>query len=75
MAAITIRNLDDEVQRKIKIRAAANNRSMESEARMILAAAVAEADFGKAWLEFALRYGGDDLAIPDRSLPRHVDLP
>lgn len=40
MAAVTIRNLSDEVHRALKIRAAQNNRSTEAEMRAILEAAV-----------------------------------
>lgn len=40
MATVTVRNLDDEVRRLLKIRAAVNNRSMEAEVRAILTAAV-----------------------------------
>jgi antitoxin FitA len=36
MASITIRNIDDEVKSKLRIRAAINNRSMEEEVRVIL---------------------------------------
>ena len=36
MAAITIRNLDDSIKRRLRIRAASHNRSMEEEVRMIL---------------------------------------
>ena len=43
MASITIRNLDEAVKRKLRLRAAQRNRSMEDEARDILRAAVAEA--------------------------------
>ena len=39
MAVMTIRNLDDEVREKLRIRAAHNGRSMEAEVRAILAAA------------------------------------
>ena len=44
VATLTIRNLDDELRRKLKVRAAGHDRSMEAEVRVILAAAVAEAD-------------------------------
>jgi plasmid stability protein len=37
---LTIRNLDEEVKRKLRIRAASHQTSMEAEARSILAAAV-----------------------------------
>jgi plasmid stability protein len=40
MATLTIRNLDEKVKRKLQIRAAINDRSMEAEARAILTAAV-----------------------------------
>lgn len=36
MASITIRNLDDEVKRRLRVRAAEHGRSMEEEAREIL---------------------------------------
>ena len=36
MASITIRNLDDDVKRRLRIRAAEHGRSMEEEAREIL---------------------------------------
>ncbi len=39
MATITIRNLDDEVKKKLRQRAARHDRSMEAEARAILAKA------------------------------------
>jgi len=41
---LTIRNLDEEVKRKLRIRAASHQTSMEAEARAILAAAVNQAD-------------------------------
>ena len=40
MASITIRNLDDDVKRRLRVRAAGNGRSMEEEARLILREAV-----------------------------------
>lgn len=40
MASITIRNLDDETKRRLRIRAARQNRSMEEEARTILRTAL-----------------------------------
>lgn len=39
MANLTIRNLDDEVVEKLKVRADSNNRSLEAELRSILAQA------------------------------------
>jgi plasmid stability protein len=74
MAVITVRNLDDEVQRRIKRRAAAHVQSMEAEARAILSAAVFGGDFASAWVETTKKYRGDDLVIPPRSVPRELDF-
>ena len=40
MASITIRNLDDDVKTRLRVRAAEHSRSMEEEARIILRHAV-----------------------------------
>jgi plasmid stability protein len=40
MASITIRNLDDDLKRSLRVRAAENGRSMEEEVREILRHAV-----------------------------------
>ena len=40
MASITVRNLEDGVKRRLRIRAAENGRSMEEEARDILRTAL-----------------------------------
>ncbi len=52
MATITIRSLDDDVKRRLRIRAAENGNSMEEEARKILETAVSVAaepqGFGEA---------------------------
>lgn len=74
MATITVRNLSPEVQRKLKQRAADNNRSMEAEARAILAAAVAEPHFGDAWVTAMTPFRGEDITLPERSAPRPVNL-
>ena len=53
---MTIRDLDDEVRDKLRVRAAQNKRSMEAEVRAILTAAVdspVERTFGEAFLVFA----------------------
>jgi plasmid stability protein len=74
MATITVRNLDDEVQRRLKRRAARNDRSMEAEARAILSAAVLEGGFVRGWLDAARDVRGEELPLPNRSMPRDVDL-
>ena len=43
MASLTIRNLDDGVKRRLRIRAAEHGRSMEEEAREILETGVSNA--------------------------------
>ena len=42
MASITIRNLDDDLKRRLRVRAAEHGRSMEAEAREILRQAVCQ---------------------------------
>ena len=54
MAGITIRDLDDEVKTRLRVRAASNSRSMEEEARNILGEAVEE-EAGPRNLGHALR--------------------
>jgi plasmid stability protein len=71
MASITIRNLDEGTKRRLKIRAARGNRSMEEEARSILRAALAEETQSPRDLAAAIRrrfepLGGVDLELPRR---------
>lgn len=74
MATITVRNLDDEVQRRLKRRAARHDRSMEAEARAILSAAVLEGDFVQTWLAVARDLRGEEVPLPERTTPRDIDL-
>lgn len=74
MATITVRGLDDEVQRRLKQRAAANNRSMEAEARAILSDAVDDQEFGAAWIEMSTKLRGEAIPLQTRSAPRELDL-
>jgi plasmid stability protein len=55
MGNLTIRNLDDRVKTKIRMRAARNGRSMEEEARRLLAAAVRTSTTKEAGLGTAIR--------------------
>lgn len=81
MAAISVRDLDDDVAARLKVRAAQHGRSMEAEARAILTAAVAAAEDDRRNLAQAIRQafaavGGIDLDIPLRSeMPRAAQLP
>jgi len=73
MAAITVRNLDDAVQQRLKVRAAAHGRSMEAEARDILTAAVSDQSMVVDWIE-AARGIAVELELPARSALREIDL-
>ena len=71
MASITIRNLDDGVKTRLRVRAASNGRSMEEEARRILADAVERrtapaSGLGTALHELFKPYGGVELELPPR---------
>jgi plasmid stability protein len=79
MAAVSIRNLDDTVRERLRVRAAAHGRSMEAEMRAILVEAVREPTDDEGLLEaLAARFdelGGVDLDLPPRSTaPRAVDF-
>ncbi|WP_372922151.1 FitA-like ribbon-helix-helix domain-containing protein [Roseovarius sp.] len=70
MASITIRNLDDDVKRRLRVRAAEHGRSMEEEAREILRDVVDETKPARN-LAAAIRarvvpLGGFDLDLPQR---------
>lgn len=81
MAAISVRDLDDDVAARLKVRAAQHGRSMEAEARAILTAAVAAAEDDRPNLAQAVQerfamVGNIDLDIPPRSeMPRAAQLP
>ena len=71
MASITIRQLEENTERKLRIRAARHGRSMEQEAREILKAALNQpeqppADLGEAIRRRFAPFGGVDLKIPPR---------
>ncbi|NQU65333.1 MAG: plasmid stabilization protein [SAR324 cluster bacterium] len=70
MATLTIRNLDEEIKRQLRIQGAKHNRSMEAEARVILQKTLltTDANFGLASQirEIVTPYGGVELDLPDR---------
>ena len=70
MASITIRNLDDDVKTRLRVRAASNGRSMEEEARLILREAVepkkAPRNLAEAIRARAILRSGVDLELPPR---------
>ncbi len=74
MASITIRNLDDQVKTLLRVRAAANHRSMEEEARLILRQAVGAKPSPRNLAEIAQAHfgprNGVDLMLPTRAPDR-----
>lgn len=76
MSAVTIRNLDPRVKAGLQRRAAEHGRSMEAEARAILAEAVLPAGEGALTVlhrTFA-GLGGVELELPQRGPAREVPL-
>ena len=77
MASITIRNLDDDVETRLRTRAARNERSMEDEVRLILREAVGrkahpEKGPGTAIHELFKPLGGVELELPLREPVREA---
>ena len=75
MASITVRNLDERVKQKLRVRAAANGKSMEQEVRDILRTAVEGERQPARDLASAIRarfgpLGGVELDIPPRDAMR-----
>lgn len=78
MASITIRNLDEEVKTRLRVRAAEHHRSMEEEVRLILRDAVGSPESPRN-LVSAIRariepLGGVDLELPPRETGREPPL-
>jgi plasmid stability protein len=71
MASIMIRNLDEDVKLRLKVRAAQNNRSMEEEVRIILRDSVrANQERALSLVDIARDavepYGGFEMELPQR---------
>jgi len=72
MATLTIRQLDEKLKRRLRVRAAHNGRSMEEEAREILRGALVTSEAPKPNLAESIRRkmaaagGGIDLKLPKR---------
>ena len=72
MASITVRNLEEGLKRRLRIRAAENGRSMEEEARDILRTALNHQPSAQENLATAIHarfapLGGVELDLPPRS--------
>ncbi|MDZ7810706.1 MAG: plasmid stabilization protein [Arhodomonas sp.] len=68
---MTIRNIDDRLKARLRVRAAERGRSMEDEARDILRSALSREDGGCGSLVEAIRsriapVGGVELEVPPR---------
>jgi plasmid stability protein len=77
VAALSIRNLDDSVKEKLRVRAALHGQSMEAEVRSILGEAVTPrhdpANLGLALMERFGALGGVELDLRERGpKPRSV---
>lgn len=74
MASITIRNLDDGIKRRLRVRAAEHGRSMEEEAREILREVVGDLrppmNLAHRLRARVAKTGGADLNIPARDAMR-----
>jgi antitoxin FitA len=79
MAVMTIRNIDDSLKQRLRLRAAQHGRSMEEEARDILRSVLsAEAsqpiDAGQAIHRRFAQLGGVELPLTPREAIRDVDF-
>ena len=77
MASITVRNLDDDVKKRLRLRAALNGNSMEQEARLILSTAVNDPAVPSKGLGTAIHnlfkpFGGLELDLPPRDAMREL---
>ena len=70
MASITIRNLDDDVRMRLRVRAAEHHRSMEEEVQIILREAVEHREIPRNLAEIARSHfgpnNGVELELPPR---------
>ena len=79
IASITVRNLDEWVKQRLRVRAAANGKSMEQEVRDILRGAVDEdtptQDLASAIRTRSAPFGGVELDIPPRDAMKEPPHP
>lgn len=80
MPSLTIRQLDDSVKKRLRLRAARHGTSMEDEARRILRAALADDEASGPDLAQAIRrrfepLGGVELDLPPRGPMREPPDP
>ena len=68
MASITVRNIDDDLKERLRIRAARNGHSLEEEVRLILRRATGEITGKELWELSRELFANDgvDLELPPR---------
>jgi plasmid stability protein len=79
LSALSIRNLDDQVKERLRVRAARHGRSMEAEVRAILTDAVTEPGETPSLFQVLMErfgeLGGVELDLPPRAnQPRAADF-
>lgn len=78
MSTLTVRNLDDDLKTRLRVRAAQNGRSMEAEVREILRSSLTTQPRTGLGTRIHNRFAGlglDELELPARDeLPRVPDL-
>lgn len=75
MATMTIRNIDDQLKQRLRVRAAQHGRSMEDEVRDILRCTLTASNPQRSSLVASIRariepLGGVDLELPSRDAVR-----
>ena len=75
MARLTVRKLDDSLKSELKIRAAQHGRSMSMEVRVMIREKLHPSPrkpgmLGTRMREYVMPFGGMELEIPQRELPR-----
>lgn len=73
MGSLTIRNLDDSIKERLRIRAATKGHSMEEEVRLILSQAAGGASGDSLWTLSRRLFSGDNgvaLELPARDADR-----
>jgi plasmid stability protein len=73
MAVLTIRDFDESLKAKLRIRAAEHGRSMEAEVRAILAAVLTRSDSGPG-MGTRIRQRFADVADVSLELPHRTEL-
>ena len=74
MASLSIRRLDDEVARRLKIRATREDASVEETVRRILRAAVADEEPVGVAIRQIVANDGFDLDLPQREVSPPIDF-